>query len=143
MGLKGHSILRVVSKLVLPYILLFACYVQFHGDLGPGGGFQAGVIFASGLVLYAVVFGLEALRRVAPLRVLQVGGAIGVLIYAGTGVAGILLGGQFLDYGVLDPHDPAHGQHLGIMFVEAGVGLAVASVITAIFLSFAGRRLVR
>ena len=61
--MKEHSILRVVSKLLIPYILLFALYVQFHGDYGPGGGFQAGVIFAAGIILYGLVFGLRAARR--------------------------------------------------------------------------------
>ena len=59
-----QRILRVITKLLLPLILLFALYVQFHGDFGPGGGFQAGVIFASGIILYALVFGLDAARRV-------------------------------------------------------------------------------
>ncbi len=49
--MRRQTILRVVSKLLIPYILLFALYVQFHGDFGPGGGFQAGVIFAAGFIL--------------------------------------------------------------------------------------------
>ena len=56
--MKQQTILRIVSKLLIPYILLFALYVQFHGDFGPGGGFQAGVIFAAGFILYALVFGV-------------------------------------------------------------------------------------
>ena len=36
-------------------MLLFALYVQFHGDYGPGGGFQAGVIVAVGVILHALV----------------------------------------------------------------------------------------
>jgi multicomponent Na+:H+ antiporter subunit B len=56
----------VISKLVIPFILIFALYVQFHGDFGPGGGFQAGVIFGAGVILYALIFGLEGARRAAP-----------------------------------------------------------------------------
>ena len=67
----GYGILRVVSKLLIPYILLFALYVQFHGDYGPGGGFQAGVIFAAGFILYGLVYGLGAARRVAPAVVVE------------------------------------------------------------------------
>ena len=51
--MNHHLVIRVVSKLLIPFILLFGLYVQFHGDFGPGGGFQAGVIFASAFVLYA------------------------------------------------------------------------------------------
>ena len=54
-------------------------------------------------------------------------------------MAGIFLGGTFLDYGVLQ-HDPVHGQHLGILLVELGVGITVAAVMTSAFLCFAGRK---
>lgn len=124
---------------MLPLILLFALYVQFHGDFGPGGGFQAGVIFAAGFVLYALVYGLDNARRIMPPWLLRIGVSWGVLLYAGVGVAGMLMGGAFLDYGVLDPHDPVHGQHLGILLVELGVGITVAAVMISIFFAFAGR----
>jgi multicomponent Na+:H+ antiporter subunit B len=135
-----HSILRVVAKMFIPYILLFALYVQFHGDYGPGGGFQAGVIFAAAFILYALIFGLQAAQRVAPPVVVERLVAVGVLIYAGTGVATLLLGGNFLDYNALNHHDPRHGQHLGLLLIELGVGITVSAVMVTIFFSFAGRR---
>ena len=138
--MNHQIILRVIAKMFIPFILLFALYVQFHGDFGPGGGFQAGVIFAAAFVLYGLVFGAAATRRIAPPRILQWSAAFGLLLYSGTGVAGILLGGTFLDYGVLDSHDPVHGQHLGILLVELGVGTTVASVMISTFLCFAGRK---
>ena len=67
--MKHKAVLRVSSKLLMPPIMLFALYVQFHGDFGPGGGFQAGVIFASAFVLYAILFGVPAARRLAPFTV--------------------------------------------------------------------------
>ena len=137
--MTDHTILRVVSKFVLPYVLLFALYVQFHGDYGPGGGFQAGVIFAAGFVLYGMIYGLTAVRRVAPERVIEILIAVGVLIFAGTGVLTMLLGGNFLEYGVLTPAYPSYGQHYGILVVELGVGVTVAAVIIAIYSTFAGR----
>jgi len=136
--MRHHLVVRVVSKLLIPFILLFALYVQFHGDFGPGGGFQAGVIFASAFILYALVFGIESARRVAPDWLVRTGVALGGLIYGGTGIASLFLGGNYLDYSVL-LHDPVHGQHLGIFLVELGVGITVSSVMTAIFFAFAGR----
>lgn len=136
--MRHLPILRVTSKTLIPAILLFALYVQFHGDYGPGGGFQAGVIFASGFILYALLFGVAKARRVAPPGVVRVTLASGVLLYAGTGVAGLLLGGNFLDYGVL-AHDPVHGQHLGILLIEFGVGTTVASAMITVFFIFAGQ----
>ena len=132
-----HHVLHVVAKLVVPLILLFALYVQFHGDFGPGGGFQAGVIFAAGLILYGLVFGVDRLRRAVPRAVVEALAAAGVLLYAGVGVAGMVLGGSFLDYGVLLP-DPMAGQHLGILVIEFGVGVTVAAVMTNLFYCFAG-----
>ena len=131
-----HLVLRVVSKLLIPPILLFALYVQMHGDYGPGGGFQAGVIFAAGLVLYGLVFGTEAVRAVAPPRLLVVLACLGVLLYAGVGVASIIGGGAFLEYGALAA-DATHGNHVGIIIIEIGVGIAVASVMTIIFTALA------
>ena len=165
----SFPIIRVISKLLIPYILLFALYVQFHGDFGPGGGFQAGVIFASAIILYGLVFGLPATHKVAPPKVIEKLIAIGLLIYAGTGVATMLyarekedgtIEGNFLDYDTLEhgfftevpesidvfrnhPDVPSHflpeGQHLGIFLVELGVGITVTAVMVMIFYAFAGR----
>ncbi len=136
--MRDLLILRVVTKLLMPFILIFALYVQFHGDYGPGGGFQAGVIFGAGFILYGLVFGLDDLRGVLSSGVLRAGFALGLLIFAGVGVAGLMLGGNYLDYNVL-ARDPVHGQHLGILLIEFGVGLTVASVMVSIFYYFAGR----
>lgn len=142
--MEFFPIIRVVSKLLIPYILLFAFYVQFHGDYGPGGGFQAGVVFAAAIILYGLVFGLEAAKRVAPPMVVEKLMALGVVVYGGTGIVSMLAGGNFLDYDLLDHHVlPGilpHGQHLGIFLVELGVGITVTSVMIMIFFAFASRR---
>lgn len=132
---EKHMVVRVVGKLMIPLILLFACYVQAHGDYGPGGGFQAGVIFASGLMLYMLLFGIDAAERLVAPAVLQRLFALGLLLYCGVGVLNMLQGGQFLDYRTL-AHDPAHGIHYGVVAIELGVGIAVASVITSIIFTF-------
>ena len=136
--MKSDIILRVVAKLLMPFMLLFAVYVQFHGDFGPGGGFQAGVIAAAAIVFYALIFGLAAGQHLAPDWVVERMLAAGVLLYAGVGIAGLVLGGNYLDYFVLHA-DPVHGQHRGIFWVEAGVALTVAGVMLKLFYMFAGR----
>ena len=138
--MREHVILRVVCKLLIPHILLFALYVQFHGDYGPGGGFQAGVIFAAAFLLYGMVFGLERARQAAPHGAVETIFALGVLIFAGVGITTMLLGGNFLDYDLLDTHDPAHGQEYGIISVELGVLVTVFGVMVGLFYAFAGRR---
>lgn len=136
--MTGDLILRVISKLLMPFMLTFALYVQFHGDFGPGGGFQAGVIAAAMVIFYAIVFGLPATRRLLPDRVIETMIGLGVLVYAGVGVVGLLLGGNFLDYFVLSA-DPVAGQHRGIFWIELGVAITVCGVMLKVFYLFAGR----
>lgn len=131
-----HAVLRVIAKLLMPPIFLFALYVQFHGDYGPGGGFQAGVIFGAGFILYALVFGVGDAGKVIPPAALRIALALGVLIYAGVGIAGLMLGGNYLDYSPL-AHEAEKGQHLGILLVEMGVGITVAAAMISIFVRFA------
>ena len=136
--MRDSLILRVVSKFLIPVIILFALYVQFHGDLGPGGAFQAGVIIASAFILHMLVFGAESTRRIVPLRLLRVLSAGGVLLYGGVGIAGVLLGGNYLEYNVLGS-TPTGGQHVGIILIELGVGLTVASTMILLTFTFADR----
>jgi multicomponent Na+:H+ antiporter subunit B len=135
---KRDLILRVVAKVFLPFILMFALYVQFHGDYGPGGGFQAGVIVAAAVVFYALIYGVANARRVVPERLVERMMAAGVLLYAGVGLAGLVLGGNYLDYFVL-ARDPVAGQLRGIFWVEAGVAITVSGVMLKIFYMFADR----
>lgn len=134
-----HLVPRILAKLLIPFILLFGLYVQFHGDFGPGGGFQAGVIFAAGIILYALIYGLDRATSVITPGLVAALVALGLLIYAGVGVATMLLGAEFLNYNAIDSHDPVHGQHLGILIIEFGVGVTVAAVMITIFYQFAGR----
>jgi multicomponent Na+:H+ antiporter subunit B len=136
--MRPNLILHVIAKFVIPLIILFALYVQFHGDFGPGGGFQAGVIFSAAIILYSLVFGLDAAEKIIPSGWLHKLAALGVLIYAGVGMVSLLLGGNFLDYSLLGSNQVA-GQHLGILLVELGVGITVASVMLILFFAFAGR----
>ena len=137
--MQHHLILRVVTKMLVGMIMLYALYVQFHGDYSPGGGFQAGVIMAVAFILYGLVFSVGHVQQVFPPWVVHKLLALGVLIYAGTGVYALFYGYTFLDYTALSAHDPEHGQHLGILLVEGGVGITVTSVMVAIYYAFVGR----
>ena len=136
--MKPNLILHVIAKFVIPLIILFALYVQFHGDFGPGGGFQAGVIFSAAFILYALVFGLDSAEKIIPSSLLHKLAALGVLLYAGVGVVSLLLGGNYLEYTPLGK-DQVAGQHLGILLVELGVGITVSSVMLILYFAFAGR----
>lgn len=136
--MKRDIILRLGVKFLIPFMLLFALYVQLHGDYGPGGGFQAGVIAAGAVIVYALIFGLDAAQQVVSRRVVEFLVPLGVLIYAGTGIVGLVYGQNFLDYSVLAAHAPA-GRERGILLVEAGVFVTVSSTMLALFYAFAER----
>ncbi|MEE3274390.1 MAG: MnhB domain-containing protein, partial [Acidobacteriota bacterium] len=96
---------------------------------------QAGVIFAAAVILYALIFDLGNAQRAIRPWVVNLLVPLGLLLYIGVGIVTILKGGVFLEYGVLE-HDPVHGQHLGILLVELGVGTTVAGVMLTIFYGF-------
>jgi multicomponent Na+:H+ antiporter subunit B len=137
--MQHHLILRVVTRLLAGTIMLFALYVQFHGDYSPGGGFQAGVLMAVGIIMYGLVFGLAQAQQVLPPWIVHKMVPLGVMIYCGTGWVAMFLGYTFLDYGAFSPAHPAHGQHWGIFAVEFGVGITVTGVMLSIYYAFAGR----
>lgn len=137
-------ILRVASKLFLPFILMFAFYVQWHADYGPGGGFQAGVIVAAGVILYAIIFGTTAAQKAVPRGLAEAMVPLGVIIFSGVGLWSLYMGANYLDYDALF-HWPAtdyqavHGQHWGVFLVEIGVLVTVSGTMVTIFYNFAGR----
>ncbi len=136
--MDDNVILRVVIRMLIPFIFMFGLYVQFHGETTPGGGFQAGVICAAVFICYGLVHGLADTMKIVPVELVRLLSGLGVLIYAGVGVVTMLKNGKFLEYSVL-LQDGVHGQELGIALVELGVGLTVFSVMMLIFYMFADR----
>jgi multicomponent Na+:H+ antiporter subunit B len=136
--MKLDVILRIGVKLILPFVLLFGLYVHFHGDYGPGGGFQAGVVGAAVVILYGLIFGIEAAKRLAPPALLERMVPLGVLVYVVTGLPAMFLGNRYLDYGVYA--EPGSGNRtLGILLVETGVLITVFASMTVIFYALTER----
>lgn len=140
--MKDQLVLRVTAKLLIPFILLYAFYIQLHGEYSPGGGFQAGVIGAAAFILYSFIFGNEAAKNVISTDTIKVLAAFGVLIYGGVGVVALLMGGEFLNYTVLWS-DQKTAQKIGIVIIELGVGLTVFAVMMGIWHAFAEFKLKR
>ncbi len=126
-----------VIRAVIPLIMLFGLYVQFHGDYSPGGGFQAGILFAVGFIMYAMLVGISKARYVISMSYLRILLALGVLIYAGMGVLNMMLGGNYLDYSTLGHGHKA--QEYGVIIIEFGVGVTVFASMTIICFVLAGR----
>ncbi len=137
--MKDNAILVVVGRFLIPFMMLFGLYVQFHGEYSPGGGFQAGVLFAAAWILFVFIYGLETGLRIIPASVIYGLAAVGVTLYGFIGLLGVLMGGRYLDfYPLLD--SPHAAQQAGIILVEFGVGVTVASVVMVFFMMFARRR---
>ncbi|MGL9726436.1 MAG: Na(+)/H(+) antiporter subunit B [Wolbachia sp.] len=132
-------VLNAVAFLMVPFIILFALYIQFHGDYTPGGGFQAGIIIASGIILYSMLFGILTTLKAIPYSVIKFTNMLGILIYGGTGIIPILLGQNFLSYNILSTNNVT-GQKFGIFLVELGVALTVYSSMLIIYISFVSRK---
>lgn len=133
--LLNNIIVFVVGKFFFPVILLLAFYIQINGDNAPGGGFQAGVISATAFILHSFIFNSEATLRILPPKFLTYFAVFGMLLYLLTGISCIVLGGSFLEYGVLH-NVTIKGATLGISLIEWGVGITVFSIICKIYYCF-------
>lgn len=138
--MRKRVVLKTISHYLTPFIIMYGCYIQLHGDYSPGGGFQAGVIVASAFFLYAFMIGMDEMLEVLPMRVMHFLCCFGPLLYAGVGVAAMLQGGEFLNYSALIPENPLSGQHIGIIIIELGVGITVFAVMMIIFTAFVQRQ---
>ncbi len=128
----GTVVLEAAAKLMVPFILLFALYVLFHGHYSPGGGFQGGTLGAATILLMRLIKGERSwgLSREAALLL----ACVGVGIYALVGVGALLFGGNYLDYAALPiPGETAHARALATMVVETGIFFGVMGVMTLIF----------
>ncbi|MFO7563046.1 MAG: Na(+)/H(+) antiporter subunit B [Enhygromyxa sp.] len=139
--MSQQTLIRVIAKMTIPFILVFGIYVILHGELGPGGGFQGGVILAAAFILFGLVFDADELTRRIPPVVWDAGMALGALFYAGVGLVSLLRGGSFLDYGMMQPTHAGDAEALGMSLVEYGVGLTVCSVMVTIYLMLSERHL--
>lgn len=114
------------SRILLPVVFLFGLYATLHAHLTPGGGFQGGAILASGLVLIYLGGSRELWTRMTPVAVLDVVKAISALAYIAIGLAGLAVGGAFLEN--ILPHGTAGtltaGGTIPLLNLAAGVGVA-------------------
>lgn len=148
-GKGGDVIVETVSRLMVPFIQLFALYVIIHGASGPGGGFQGGVIFAASFILLVIAFGIVDAGDRFPEAVNTALFSLGVYIFAGVGLLCVILG--FLYFGVADAQYLNYGfipltthfeenRALGMDLVEIGIGITVMAVITSIFFNLVWKR---
>lgn len=94
--MKKTSILDLVSRKLAPFMFLFGFYLLSYGHLSPGGGFQGGVVIASGVILLAMSSGVREVEALFPLGTLSLLETVTYFLLLATGVAGIVVGAGFL-----------------------------------------------
>jgi multicomponent Na+:H+ antiporter subunit B len=132
-------LLRTLLAPLVAALQLVGMYVLLHGHYSPGGGFVAGVLFAASMILPRLTTGDPTGRLTLSPRGAAIMAAIGILIFAGVGIAPMLAGHAILDYGVLPlAAEPAYRRSMGILLIEVGITLAVAGAMLSIFYALAG-----
>lgn len=127
-------LVQFATRIIQPITWVFGLYVLFHGHESPGGGFQAGTLIAAAIILEVLAYGRQAKQYQFMIKHCYRLAAVGVLIYAGTGLFG-LASSWYLDYGAL----PLKGVSIpdrhwwGLFIIEAGVCLVVTSALVGIF----------
>lgn len=129
-------ILKTITKLLFPFILLFGFFIIMHGHITPGGGFSGGAIVSAGFVLYTLTYGLHAAEAKLPHHILKLVETAGVLWYILVGLVGAVTIGSFLS-------NASAGFPLGeafsllssgmIALLTIGIGIKVASTMITLF----------
>lgn len=132
----NDTILKTITRLLFPFILLFGFFIMMHGHITPGGGFSGGAIISAGFVLYTLTFGLHDAEKKLPHNILKVVETAGVLWYIVIGLVGLITVGSFLS-------NNAAGFSLGAAFsllssgmialLTIGIGIKVASTMITLF----------
>jgi multicomponent Na+:H+ antiporter subunit B len=90
---RASVLVTTGSAFLFPIIMLFGVYIFLHGHLTPGGGFQGGVVIASGILLFMLANQDSKINTHLLHWVESLSGAFYVLI----GILGLILAGGFLD----------------------------------------------
>ncbi|MCC9305777.1 sodium:proton antiporter [Kitasatospora sp. RB6PN24] len=127
---------RLFGALLLPVTLLTGGYLVAHGQLSPGGGFQGGVVLATGLHLAYVAADYLALRQVRPLAVLDVADALAAGAFSVLGLVGLVAGAAFLSNTLpLGTFNTLSSGGL-VPVINAVVGVEVASGVIVLLAQF-------
>lgn len=132
--MRKTDILDVASRKLAPYMFLFGFYLVAYGDVSPGGGFQGGVVIASGIILLAMAKGAHAAEGFFPIGSLALGEAITFALILAVGLAGLLVGGGFLADVFIDADTPTLLRAPFIFTLNVLIGVKVAAGVSLICL---------
>jgi multicomponent Na+:H+ antiporter subunit B len=126
------GILQVISRKLAPFVILFGFYLVSFGHLTPGGGFQGGVVIASGVILLLLGQPMEQLGGLVNIRLFGLAETLSLVVFLGAGIAGIVLGGAFLQV-LLPTGATGRVTDAGFVFIlNVVIGMKVGAGITVI-----------
>ena len=112
--------IKFLSSILLFVLTIFSFYILIFGKSTPGGGFQAGAILGSGIIMYQILNNVRIISKFS-LNFLTF---FGVAVYIFTGIASVFFGGEVFEYQVFDTK---YGHIIGVMLVETGVFFVVTT----------------
>jgi multicomponent Na+:H+ antiporter subunit B len=136
---QNKSIIRNTLSFIIPFIIIFAFYIQAHGEESPGGGFQSGSILTCAIIAYCFAVNESIIEFYLKNKFLLRLGALGSVLYFIVGFIPMLKNKNFLNHSYLLCNINSQescfslSQKTGIFLIELGVGITVFSVMTLIF----------
>ena len=129
--MKRTQLLDVISRKLAPFVMLFGFYLIAYAYRSPGGGFQGGVVIASGVILLALGREIHDVERLFPIESLHAGeiaAFAGILLVA---FAGLFVGGVILAY----PEGGAEGARRFLFLLNLLIGVKVGTGVTLLSLT--------
>lgn len=97
---RNDIILRKVTVIVVPLILVFGIYIILNGHLSPGGGFAGGAVLGAGLILYLNSYGFHSASRVMNEKKVKLLTFISLLVYCVAKSYSFYTGANHIDSGI-------------------------------------------
>ncbi len=134
------DIVNTVTRIILPFIMLFGFYLIFHVHLSPGGGFSGGTVIGSGFVIFSLSYGISVQEKKLSHRTSALLESYGALVYILIGIVAVLAGYNFLTNDpVFSTGIPGRLYSSGIiLIINIALGIKVASTIITLFDSLGG-----
>ncbi len=132
----NDTIIKTITRIVIPFVQLYGIFVILHGHISPGGGFSGGALIGTSLILYTVVFGLEKGKKKFSHRLSEFAESGGILLFIMVGLIGLFLGGSFLTnrdagFPMGEPGSLLSSGMIPILMI--GIGIKVASTMISLF----------
>ncbi len=136
------QIVRVISRMIIPFIQVYGIFVVLHGHLSPGGGFPGGAILGASIILYTLVFGAKAGAQLIPHTTSKWLESGAILLFIAIGMIAVGTGRSFLT-------NRATGFAMGelgniisagfIPVISVAIGIKVGSTMITLFLTMIDR----